>query len=80
MLKTKFGNTHNFFQKGALVSVASLLGLQAYMKDKLDLPYLKTSKVTTDFHEAFNGMMRAADGKGGNHRPTANALNYRISR
>ena len=80
MLNTKFGDTHNYFQKGALLSIKSVLGLHEHMRDKLNLPYLKTSKVTTDFQENFHYMMRSADGKGGNQRPTSNALNYRISR
>ena len=29
MLNTKFGDTHNYFQKGALLSIKSVIGLQA---------------------------------------------------
>ena len=33
-------------------------------------------KISKYLQENINYMMRAADGKGGNFRPTANALNY----
>ena len=80
MENTKFHSPHNYFQEGFLVTINSLLGLQNYLKEKFDLPYLLTSKVTNDHHERFFGRMRQADGKGGNRRPTALQLTYRVSR
>ena len=78
MLKTKFGA--NFFQPGILTYIESLYGLHDYMKTKFDLPYLLTSHVENDHHERFIGVIRQFDGKGGNRRPTALQLTYRISR
>ena len=78
MLKSKFGA--NFFQQGILTYIESLYGLHEYMKTKFELPYLLTSHVENDHHERFIGVIRQFDGKGGNRRPTALQLTYRISR
>ena len=80
MENTKFHSAENYFQKGFIVTVHSLFRLQEFFKTEYDLPYLLTSKVTNDHHERFIGKMRQADGKGGNRRPTALQLTYRISR
>ena len=55
---TKFHSPYNYFQEGMLVTINSLLGLQSYLKEKFDLPYLLTSKVTNEHHERFIGIMR----------------------
>ena len=78
MMKTKFGA--NFFSGGILLYIESLYGLRDYMKTTFDLPYLLTSHVENDHHERFIGVIRQFDGKGGNRRPTALQLTYRISR
>ena len=80
MLNTKFGSNGNFFREGILTYIESLFGLHDYMKTKFDLPYLLTSHVENDHHERFIGVIRQFDGKGGNRRPTALQLTYRISR
>ena len=80
MLKSKFGGGANFFQEGILTYIQSLYGLHDYMKTNFDLPYLLTSHVENDHHERFIGVIRQFDGKGGNRRPSALALTYRISR
>ena len=78
MLETKFGS--NYFAEGIIMYIESLYGLHDYMKTKFDLPYLLTSHVENDHHERFIGVIRQFDGKGGNRRPTALQLTYRISR
>ena len=80
MLNTKFGANGNFFREGILTYIESLYGLHDYMKTKFNLPYLLTSHVENDHHERFIGVIRQFDGKGGNRRPSALALTYRISR
>ena len=80
MLNTKFGANGNFFREGILTYIESLYGLHNYMKTKFNLPYLLTSHVENDHHERFIGVIRQFDGKGGNRRPSALALTYRISR
>ena len=78
MLKTKFG--FNYFAQGIIMYIESLYGLHDYLKTKFDLSYLLTSHVENDHHERFIGVIRQFDGKGGNRRPTALQLTYRISR
>ena len=78
MIKTKFGP--NFFAEGIRMYIDSLYGLHDYMKTKFDLGYTLTSHVENDHHERFIGVIRQFDGKGGNRRPTALQLTYRISR
>ena len=78
MLKTKFG--FNYFAQGIIMYIESLYGLHDYLKTKFDLEYLLTSHVENDHHERFIGVIRQFDGKGGNRRPTALQLTYRISR
>ena len=80
MENTKWGETEVYFPKGMLITIKSLLDLQHYLKERFNLPYLLTHKVDQDYHEHFIGEMRSSDGKGGNRRPTALQLNYRISR
>ena len=58
MENTKFHSPLNYFQSGMLVTINSLLGLQKYLQEKFDLPYLLTSKVNNDHHERFIGIMR----------------------
>ena len=78
MIKSKFGA--NYFAEGIRMYIDSLYGLHDYMKTKFDLGYTLTSHVENDHHERFIGVIRQFDGKGGNRRPTAFQLTYRISR
>lgn len=78
MENTIFGA--NKFQKGAIITVNSLIGLQKYMNEKYGIKYLMCSHVDQDYLESFNGTLRLADGRGGVRRPTYLQLNYRLQR
>ena len=70
----------NYFQKGIIRTIDSIFGLHAFMRDKLNLPYLMTSKCDQNYVEMFNKTMRSADGKGGVRNPTGLQLMYRVAR
>ena len=75
MFNTNF--SFNYYARGILTYIESIYCINYYMKTKFDLPYFY---VENDHHERFIGVIRQFDGKGGNRRPTALQLTYRISR
>ena len=67
------------FQDGIIVTKRSIVGLQTYVREKHNLPYLLTSHVDQNYQESLHGQLKNG-GRGGVTRPTALQFNYRIAR
>ena len=77
ILKIKFGGGTNYFQRGVLLTIDSILALHSHLKCKHGLPYLMCSHCDQDYCESIIGVMREG---GGVRKPNAMALTYRIQR
>ena len=79
MLTMKFPGSKIYFQDGIILTVRGIIGLQKYLREKHNLPYLMTSRCDQNYQESLHGQLRN-DGAGGDRRPTGLALSYRIAR
>ena len=79
MLTMKFPSSQIHFQNGTIITIRGIIGLQKYLREKLNLPYLLTSRCDQNYQESLHSQLRN-DGAGGNRRPTGLALSYRIAR
>ena len=67
------------FQDGIITTCRGIRGLQTYVREKHNLPYLMCSHVDQNYQESLHGQLK--NGKsGGVIRPSALAFNYRIAR